>query len=65
MTVTGHGNGNVKAEIIKRKLMLKAGYYDHVLSLWTKVYSKVQGLIFSHAADFKQKSLNKTNSPSK
>lgn len=47
MNATGHGNGNVKAESIKRKLMLKAGYYDHMFSLWTKeVYSEVQGLIF-------------------
>lgn len=47
MNATGHGNGNVKAEIIKRKLMLKADDYEHMFSLWTKeVYSKVQGLIF-------------------
>lgn len=47
MNATGHGNGNVKAEIIKRKLMFKADDYDHMFSLWTKeVYSKVQGLIF-------------------
>lgn len=27
--------------------MLKAGYYDHMFSLWTKeVYNEVQGLIF-------------------
>lgn len=47
MNATGHGNGNVKAEIIKRKLMLKADDYDHTFSLWTKqVHGEVQGLIF-------------------
>lgn len=39
VNATGHGNGNVKAEIIKRKLMLKADDYDHIFSPRTKKYT--------------------------
>lgn len=64
MNATGHGNGNVKAEIIKRKLMLKADDYDHVLMDKRNIQQSA-GVNIPHAAGFEQKSCGKTNSPSK
>lgn len=63
-------NGNVKPEIIKGKLILRAMITMLTFSLLTKKYSPgsiplSEMVNISYTDDFTEKSCSKTNSPSK